>query len=94
MLHADGRETKVEGFINVELQPGEFIRGRDCGGGGYGDPLEREPARVLHDVRERWVSREQAERVYGVVFREEAGVLAVDEEATLEARKRYAAARD
>ncbi|HMM76570.1 MAG TPA: hydantoinase B/oxoprolinase family protein [Gammaproteobacteria bacterium] len=94
VLHADGRETKIEGFIDVELVPGEYIRGRDCGGGGYGDPLEREVARVLHDLRERWISRPQAEAIYGVVFREEDGVLAVDEAATQEARKRLAAARD
>jgi len=93
VLHVDGRETKVEGFINVELQPGEYIRGRDCGGGGYGDPLEREPARVLHDVRERWVSRRQAETLYGVVFHGDGASLAVDEAATEEARKRLAAAR-
>ncbi len=94
VLHADGRETKVEGFINVELQPGEFIRGRDSGGGGYGDPLEREPARVLHDVRERWVSRRQAETVYGVMFHEPAGgVLEVDASATQAARLRLVAVR-
>jgi N-methylhydantoinase B len=94
VLHADGAETKVEGFINVELQPGEFIRGRDCGGGGYGDPLEREPARVLHDVRERWISRGAAEAIYGVVFQTPAGgVLEVDEPATQAARLRLADAR-
>jgi N-methylhydantoinase B len=94
VLQADGVETKVEGFINVELQPGEFIRGRDCGGGGYGDPLEREPARVLHDVRERWVSRQQAETVYGVMFHQPAsGTLEVDEPATQAARLRLAEAR-
>lgn len=93
VLHADGRETKIEGFVDIELQPGEFIRGRDSGGGGYGDPLEREITRVLHDVRERWVSRRRAETVYGVVFRDEDGALTVDEAATLEARKRLAAAR-
>jgi N-methylhydantoinase B len=93
VLHADGSQTKVEGFINVELKPGEFIRGRDCGGGGYGDPLEREPSRVLHDVRERWVSRRQAEEVYGVVFSTHDGVLGVDEAATREARLRLAEAR-
>ena len=92
MLHADGRETKVEGFVNVELAPGDFIRGRDCGGGGYGDPLEREPERVLHDVRERWVSRQQAEDVYGVVFAATAP-LAIDAPATREKRVRLAAAR-
>ncbi|MCC7120212.1 MAG: hydantoinase B/oxoprolinase family protein [Gammaproteobacteria bacterium] len=93
VLRADGSETKVEGFINVELAPGEFIRGRDCGGGGYGDPLEREVSRVLNDVRERWISRRQAETVYGVVFRDDERTLAVDEAATDEARKRLAAAR-
>jgi N-methylhydantoinase B len=58
----------------------------------YGDPLERDPERVLHDVRERWVSQRQAEDVYGVVFAASAG-LAIDEAATREKRLRLAAAR-
>ena len=91
VLYPDGHEEKVEGFVNVELQPGQFIRGRDCGGGGYGDPLEREPARVLHDVLERWVSRAQAEAVYGLVFSGEGAQLHVDEAATREKRARLAA---
>jgi hypothetical protein len=48
---------------------------------------------VLHDVRERWVSRHQAEEVYGVVFTLHEGQLGVDEAATREARLRLAAAR-
>ena len=40
------------------------------GGGGYGDPLERDPERIAWDVREGYVSLEEAERVYGVVFRD------------------------
>ena len=44
----------------VELQPGERIVSVSAGGGGYGDPLERAPERVLHDVREGWVSPERA----------------------------------
>lgn len=88
VLGADGSERKVEGFINVELAPGDFIRGRDCGGGGYGDPLARDPARVLDDVLERWISRTQAETVYGVIFElDAAGLpLAVDIAATARAR--------
>lgn len=84
ILHADGRETKVEGFIDVELQPGEFIRGRDCGGGGYGLPTERDPQRVLHDVREGWVTPVHAEAVYGIVFtRDPTGrIVGVDRPAT------------
>jgi N-methylhydantoinase B len=37
------------------------------GGGGYGDPLDREPERVARDVEEGFVSRKEAERLYGVV---------------------------
>ncbi|MGB1884769.1 MAG: hydantoinase B/oxoprolinase family protein [Gammaproteobacteria bacterium] len=86
IVHTDGRETQVEGFVNVELQPGEFIRGRDCGGGGYGPPHERDVTRVLKDVAEKWVSREQAEKVYGVVFKSDLP-WTVDEEATTRKRE-------
>ena len=41
---------------------------RTGGGGGWGNPLEREPERVRHDVREELISREAAERLYGVVL--------------------------
>ena len=89
VLHTDGSETKVEGFVNVELQPGEFVRGRDCGGGGYGNPLERDVSRVGHDVAEKWITQSHAEEVYGVVFK--AGSTEIDEQAT--ATKREAMAR-
>lgn len=38
------------------------------GGGGYGDPLDRDPARVAHDVANQLVSADAARRVYGVVL--------------------------
>jgi len=38
------------------------------GGGGFGDPLDREPERVLADVRAGLVSATEARRVYGVVL--------------------------
>jgi N-methylhydantoinase B len=38
------------------------------GGGGIGDPLERDPEAVAHDVRDRIVSPEAATEVYGVVL--------------------------
>jgi N-methylhydantoinase B len=66
-IELDGSETPIDPIGVVELQPGERISGYECGGGGYGDPLEREPARVLEDVLEGWVSAEQALAVYGVV---------------------------
>jgi N-methylhydantoinase B len=53
------------------------------GGGGYGDPLDREPARVAADVRCRAVSSDAAEHVYGVVV---TAAGEVDEDATTAAR--------
>lgn len=55
-------------FMQVHLNPGDVIRAIDQGGGGYGDPLERDPVRVLRDVEERFVSEEHARDLYGVVF--------------------------
>ena len=45
------------------------------GGGGYGDPLEREPKMVLNDVINELVSAECAESIYGVVVDVEANAL-------------------
>ncbi|MBI4505893.1 MAG: hydantoinase B/oxoprolinase family protein, partial [Chloroflexi bacterium] len=56
---------KVTGF---SLRRGDVVVMRTSGGGGYGDPLERDPALVWHDVVEGYVSREAAARGgYGVV---------------------------
>jgi N-methylhydantoinase B len=50
------------------LNPGDAITIRAGGGGGFGAPHEREPERVLHDVREGYVSIEAAAEKYGVVI--------------------------
>jgi N-methylhydantoinase B len=50
------------------LQPGDTVRIRANGGGGYGDPARRDPEKVLADVRNGYVSVEQARRVYRVVL--------------------------
>jgi N-methylhydantoinase B len=43
---------------------------RSAGGGGYGDPLERDPNRVANDVLEGYVSNEAASQLYGVILDE------------------------
>jgi N-methylhydantoinase B len=58
------------------------------GGGGFGSPYERDPERVLLDVLEGYVSREAAERDYGVVLTDEP---AVDLAATRDLRAARAA---
>jgi N-methylhydantoinase B len=63
---------------------------RSAGGGGYGDPLERDAERVALDVREGYVSTKAACEQYGLVL-DMAG--RVDAAATAALRKRLRAAR-
>lgn len=53
----------------VEHLPGERYEYRYGGGGGWGDPLQRDPQKVLEDVLDEYVSIEGARRDYGVVLR-------------------------
>jgi N-methylhydantoinase B len=52
---------------------------RTGGGGGWGDPLERDPAAVRADVREEFISPDSARAHYGVALRDD---MSVDEAAT------------
>ena len=62
VVHDIGKRT----VYRPEL--GEVIRLWSGGGGGYGDPLERDPDAVARDVAAGLVSPERARDVYGVVF--------------------------
>ena len=94
-LHRDGREEKLPGVVECKLEPGEWIRGVDAGGGGYGDPLERAPERVLRDVIERWETPERARDVYGVVLTTvDGGELQLDVAATRARRAELADCAD
>jgi N-methylhydantoinase B len=75
-------------YADYPLRAGDTFRLDTPGGGGYGDALRRDPERVLADVREGAVSREAAERDYGVVVTERAASWAVDEARTRERRSR------
>ncbi len=79
----------------VAHEPGEAIAYHYGGGGGWGDPLERDPARVLEDVLDEYVSVESARRDYGVVIHGSLAdlTLAVDEAATVELRAAIRARR-
>jgi N-methylhydantoinase B len=75
-------------YADYPLRAGDTFRLDTPGGGGYGDALRRDPERVLADVREGAVSREAAERDYGVVVTERAASWAVDEARTRQRRSR------
>jgi N-methylhydantoinase B len=61
------------------VKPDDVLIMIAASGGGYGDPLERDPAAVLADVRQGLVSPDAASEVYGVVIAADA----VDAEATV-----------
>lgn len=50
----------------VPVQPGDLIRIESAGGGGHGDPLQRDPDAVRHDLAEGYISAEAARTVYGL----------------------------
>jgi N-methylhydantoinase B len=72
------------------LQRGDLLRFETCGGGGWGDPLTRDPERVRQDVARGIVSARGALEDYGVALALE--TLDVDKTATDEARRRRAGA--
>src|SRR2546430_10817518 len=84
----DGTAEPLPNMAQVTLAPGEWMRGEHGGGGGYGDPHTRDPARVLEDVLEGYVSVEAAHAVYGVAFTGSAddATLAIDRERTEQMR--------
>jgi N-methylhydantoinase B len=61
-------ERALQPLETLHLQAGDSFRVEMPGGGGYGDPREREPERVLDDVLNGYVSIEAAERDYGVAI--------------------------
>jgi N-methylhydantoinase B len=90
------RLPEEEGFRKVDVVRHWVPAGAEAivltaGGGGWGDPLERDPGLVLADVVEGYVSPAAARDEYGVVLR--VGSLEVDVEATEELRGELRRAR-
>lgn len=85
------RERRVQKCTALPLRAGDLVSVRTGGGGGWGDPLDREPERVRLDVIRGYVSLESAYRDYGVVL--DPNTLEVDAEATARRRAELRAAR-
>jgi N-methylhydantoinase B len=91
-LISGGQERELTAKVTMTpMRRGDVFVHDQPGPGGWGDPLERDPARVLRDVRNELVSVESARDDYGVVVDVAAG--AVDEAATARRRAGLRAAR-
>ena len=87
-------EREVDALADGEFVPaGTLIRIRTTGGGGWGDPLDREPDAVARDVRQGKVTRQEAAAGYGVVITGPPDAPAADEAATRALRAERRAAR-
>jgi N-methylhydantoinase B len=75
-----GGSGRLLPYCEFDVGKNDVLYMRMSSGGGYGDPLEREPERVLNDVEAGIVSREEAKEIYGVVI--EGDDLVVDLAAT------------
>ena len=86
-VDAHGNQIELPISLDTTLLPGEKLVSQGCGGGGYGDPLDRDPELVRRKVREGWISRERANRVYGVVLATDTEEFAVDWDRTEKCRE-------
>ena len=84
----DGKRRYFTVSGRVLIEPGEKWVGISSGGGGYGNPHERDPGRVLDDAVQGIISRETALSTFGVSLTGEGRNLKVDEEATAAERAR------
>jgi N-methylhydantoinase B len=75
----------VSKVTDVKIRQGQRVRLETPGGGGFGDPTTRDPARVARDVRLGYVSREAALDSYKVALRDDGSL---DTDATAKARSR------
>jgi N-methylhydantoinase B len=66
-MDPDGENQVLPSKLTMDIRKGQIFRHELAGGGGWGDPLERDPAMVLRDVRNELLSPAKARVDYGVV---------------------------
>jgi N-methylhydantoinase B len=84
VVQVDGSEKSLLKVNNLPCKAGTVVTTYTGGGGGYGNPWEREPELVRRDVVAGYVTREGAERDYGVILDD---ALDVDSGATARRRE-------
>jgi len=83
----DGKELmRVARIVNYKLRRDDVVSIRTGGGGGWGNPLERDPNLVLWDVVNGYITIDVAKNVYGVII--DPSTMLIDWEGTNELRER------
>jgi N-methylhydantoinase B len=81
IVRRNGLKEPLPPCAQIHVEAGEMVVATSCGGGGYGDPVERPAALVVEDVREGLISPQRAAAVYGVVLDGHGGMDAAATEA-------------
>lgn len=89
VVHPGTDQERHVGQSRTSFEAGGRLVNLTGGGGGWGDPLERDPSLVAHDVEAGLVSSEKAATAYGVVV--DPATFVVDEVATAQLRCTMAA---
>jgi N-methylhydantoinase B len=84
-LRRDGEMIRIKPHRMVDIKTGDVLVKHSAGGGGVGNPIERNPEAVCEDVRNGFVSIEAARETYGVVVNSE--TFAVDQAETTRLRQ-------
>ena len=71
VLNPDGEAEELHSKEVKQLKRGDVLSIQLCGAGGFGDPAGRDPAAVLEDVADGYISAEAAKRDYGIDVPEE-----------------------
>jgi len=68
LIRTGGRVEEIDTGVFFNIKAEEMYQNETMGGGGFGDPLERDPEGVLRDVIDELLSVEKAKEDYGVVI--------------------------
>ena len=81
-----GKNIRLRTLSAASLHPGDILWTKSYGGGGFGDPLDREVEKVKRDLMNEYISNRSAREIYGVVI--DPKTFTIDIEATESLRKR------
>lgn len=88
VLNPGPDERLLPGKTTLQVTQGDVLLHELAGAGGWGDPLDRDPQRVLEDVRNEKITPEHARSGYGVVLDASGARIAEEETARVRAQLR------